>query len=74
MTKGKTLLIQKYPPLQIKWPCVKSELDKYLILIILNRFIWPIDGTLTCTITQGRSGSGSNGNEGVLPRSLQPEP
>ena len=34
---------------------------------ILNNSIWPINGTLIGTTTQGQSGPGSNGNEGVLP-------
>ena len=32
----------------------------------LNSSIWPIDGTLTGTTTLGQSGSGNNGNKGVL--------
>ena len=31
-----------------------------------NSFIWTIDTTLSGTITLGESGSGSDGNEGVL--------
>ena len=31
----------------------------------LNSFIWPIDKTLTGTISSAQSGHGSNGNEGV---------
>ena len=31
--------------------------------IILNRLIWPIDGTLTDTTNQNQSWPGSNGNE-----------
>ena len=34
--------------------------------MILNRFIWPIDGALTNATTPGQSESGSNGNEEVL--------
>ena len=32
----------------------------------LNSCIWPIDATLTGTISLVQSGSGSNGKEGVL--------
>ena len=32
----------------------------------LNISIWPIDGTLTGTTTQGQSELESNGNEGIL--------
>ena len=38
----------------------------YRILIIFNRSIWPIDGTLTGTTPLGHSVSWSNGNEGVF--------
>ena len=34
--------------------------------MILNRSVWPIDRTQTGTTTPGQSGSGNNGNEGVL--------
>ena len=34
--------------------------------IILNRSIWPIQGTLTSTNVPGQSGPGSNGNEEVI--------
>ena len=33
---------------------------------LLDSFIWPIDGTLTCATTPGQSGPESNGNEGIL--------
>ena len=33
----------------------------YLILIIFERFIWPIDGTLTGIFTEGQSGPGNEG-------------
>ena len=36
------------------------------IQIILNRSTWPIDRTLTSTITPGQSEPGSNGNKGVF--------
>ena len=42
----------------------------YLILIIFNRSIWPINSTLTCTTTSGQSEPISNGKEGVF-HSLQ---
>ena len=32
----------------------------------MNRFIWPIDETLTDTTTPGQSDPGSKGNEGVF--------
>ena len=32
----------------------------------LNSSTWPINGTLTSTTNPGQTGSGSNGNEGVL--------
>ena len=31
-----------------------------------NSFTWPIDSTLSGATTQGKSGPGSDGNEGVL--------
>ena len=38
-------------------------------IILLNRSIWPIDGTLTGTTTSGQSGPGGNGNERISPPS-----
>ena len=32
----------------------------------LNKFIWPIDETLTSTCTPGQNGPGSKGNKWVL--------
>ena len=32
----------------------------------LNKFIWPIDGTLTGITTSGQSGAESNGHKEVL--------
>ena len=43
-------------------------------IFIEYKSIWPIDETLTDTTTPGQSRSGSNGNEGVLHRSLELEP
>ena len=37
-----------------------------MVLSIENSFIWPTNGTLTSTTTQGQSGPESNGNESVL--------
>ena len=37
----------------------------------LNWFIWSLDGTITSTTTPGWSGPGSNGNDGILYRSLE---
>ena len=42
----------------------------YQIQIILNRSIWPIDGTLSGATPPGQSGPGSNGNKGVTPHFL----
>ena len=42
--------------------CIQSD----WIQIILNRSIWPIDGTLTGTTTPSQSGTRNNGNERVL--------
>ena len=44
---------------------------KIILNIILNRYIWLLDGTLTGTTTPSQSGPGSNGYEGILyiPRS-----
>ena len=33
---------------------------------MLNRSVWPIDGTLSGVTTLGQSGAGSNGNEGIV--------
>ena len=36
-------------------------------VLMSNSCIWPIDKTLSGVITPGQSGSGSDGNEEVLP-------
>ena len=49
---------------------MKNNNNKIIIIIILselyNRSIWPVDWTLTGTITPCQSGPGSNGYKGEL--------
>ena len=44
-----------------------------ILLYHTNSSIWPIDGTLTGTMTLGQSEPGSNSNERVLQFSKAPE-
>ena len=45
---------------------VCTQLNGFKYSKWLSISIWPINGTLTGTITQGQSGPGNNGNESIL--------
>ena len=46
---------------------IQFKISHFLYIVKwLNSSVWPIDGTLTGTITPSQSGPGSNGNEELL--------